>query len=112
MDPVFEMLFFPALDGDVSAVHIEDGVQELFDRAALNVKLAKGSGGPDPSWDEILGLEPVKSETGNFSKRSSGPGKIRLERTSFRSEDGEILVEKYNHRGECIGQYFVNENSD
>jgi hypothetical protein len=124
----FQMIFGEPLDSR-GPLQFEDEpadenqVQEVFAKAA-DEQLAKNAGVPSistavPSLDEIVGWSDgmasfvkakrieVSPEEMNLVKRglskaSSGPGRIRLEKTVI---DGELWVIQYDHLGQEIGCY-------
>jgi hypothetical protein len=66
-------------------------------------ELAKnGTGVEDFNWDSPLTSSTAPPENGeevHFEKRSSGPYRIRLEKSVV---DGEVWVFGYDHLGRCV----------
>jgi hypothetical protein len=109
ISPLFKLLFYPELEEDSADSDFVQPLAQFLERARLAAELAKTGTNQlrPPAWNEEISMEPERISEVNLSKRASGPGRIRLERTPI--ENGEIMVEQFNHEGECIGTYFIAE---
>jgi hypothetical protein len=109
LSPLFKLLFSPELGEDTADSDFVQPVAQFLERARLAAELAKSGTNQLrlPEWNEEISMEPERISEVNLSKRASGPGRIRLERTPV--ENGEIMIEGVNFRGECVSTSFVRE---
>lgn len=98
--------------GDFDDADLDDqtetvpAVTELERAYANNRSCHLGPGkdfGSASEWGEDIGSPAAPLEkaaiTGDLSKRSSGPGRVRIEKVEI---DGEEWAFGYNHKGECV----------